>query len=171
LFAIPQELLENDLYREMGDVELVLRYFANRQRNTIAKAGGRNYSNFLDFYLKHGNNFSSDTLHKLSNLYEDTIRFVYQLFGEKAFWLYRKRQSGWSWVNRPTTAVYDPLMQTASAFLEQSKYILAKKPKMDEIMVDFYTKNYSSFEGRNTNPSIIVERDNKFQELFNLLTK
>jgi len=48
------KLLESELYRKMGDVELVLRFFAYRH---IEKLTGITVEKFLDEYLKQANKF------------------------------------------------------------------------------------------------------------------
>ncbi|PIQ20855.1 MAG: hypothetical protein COW65_12615 [Cytophagales bacterium CG18_big_fil_WC_8_21_14_2_50_42_9] len=163
-----QELLENPYFRDMTDVELVLRFFANRQRENLFKFGNT-YRQLFDNYLRCANSFNQSTLDEMGTLFTDTIKFVYELLGEKAFFLYRVRNSKWNWYPRPTTAVYDPLMASASEFLEHKEVILSKKETIEETLIQFYKDNYSTFEGRNTNPSVVRERENKFQSLFQSL--
>lgn len=159
------ELRDNPSFSKMEDVELVLRFFANRQRDILYKSGVR-YRDFLDDYLRFGNDFGQSTLGALETLFNSTIEFVNELFGPKAFWLYRYRNNNWIWYSRPTTAVYDTLMLVAARYLENSTSILAKKAVIDSLMEEFYKQNYDTFEGRNTNPTIISEREARFDELF-----
>lgn len=166
---ISDELLKNPYFQKMEDVELVLRFFANRQREEIYKIGNRRFRDFLDAYLRQGNKFSPNVLGNLKYLFEETIEFVYELLGEKAFWLYRNRNNHWNWFSRPTTAIYDPLMLVASEFLEYKENILLHRDTIENVIINFYIYNYDSFEGRNTNPSVVRERDRKFSELFRSL--
>ncbi|CAD5279397.1 MULTISPECIES: DUF262 domain-containing protein [unclassified Imperialibacter] len=166
----PEDLLRNNSFREMEDVELVLRYFANRQREELFKSSS-NFSNFLDNYLRYGNKLQTETLKKMVQLFEATIEFVYQLMGEKAFWLYRQRGANWNWYQRPTTVVFDPLMLVATNYINDSEKILSKKTQVESIMADFYKVNYATFEGRNTNPSLVKDREGKFDLLFQKLSK
>lgn len=159
------ELRNNSAFSKMEDVELVLRFFANRQRAELYK--GSRYRDYLDMYLKYGNSFDDKVLNQLENLFIETIEFIYNLFGEKAFWLFRNRNGKWAWFSRPTTAVYDTLTQVASKFLDKKTVILKKNLPIDSLMEEFYKTNYDTFEGRNTNPSIIAEREKVFEKLFN----
>ncbi|MDB5143672.1 MAG: hypothetical protein JWQ66_2385 [Mucilaginibacter sp.] len=169
LTKIPSdELLEVDLYREMGDVELVLRFFAARQRESLFK-NSTNFRYFLDLYLKKSNSFPINTLNNLANLYEDTLSFIHELLGDHAFWLFRNRGGSWNWFKRPTVIIYDALMITASKFLSHRKQILLKKPQIEALLIDFYKINYETFEGRNVNPSIVRLREQRFESFFESL--
>jgi len=164
------DLIRNELFSNMGDVELVLRFFANRQRADLIK-----YTNslkeYLNYYLKYANLLPSETMMHLKNIFEDTLRFLFELLGKKAFYLYRERNGKWSWFNRPTTAIYDPLTLIASEFLESKSIILDKKPQITALLETFYKKNYTDFGGRNTNPSVVSQRETLFREFFITLTQ
>lgn len=168
LGVVDDQLLKNQSFREMEDVELVLRFFANRQRDTLFRSAS-NFRNFLDLYLKEANRFEPVTISALENLFKETIKFVYDLMGETAFWLFRSRSSGWSWYKRPTTAVYDSLMMAASSYLDHKSAILENQPDIQIKLENFYRLNYGIFEGRNVNPGIVKERELKFKELFESL--
>ena len=161
--------VDNEAFRRMEDVELVLRFFAYRQKHNLHKSGS--LANYLDAYLQHSNNFTDTIIGELENLFISTISLVEDTFGEKAFWLYRRRGKEpnwtWSWLERPTITAYDPLMLVMSNHLHQSENIRACSQQLKEAMPEFYIKNYEVFEGRNVNPSILKERELKFEELFN----
>ena len=159
--------VQNDDFRKMEDVELVLRFFAYRQKHRLHKSGV-SLSRYLDDFLRYGNRtFSPATLAGLEALFVDTVALVENVLGERAFWLYRRRGIGpsWSWLERATTAVYDPLMLIFSRHLQDADAILAKKEIFIEAMPNFYITNYSSFEGRNVNPSTLVQREDKIEAL------
>ena len=161
---VHSERAENKLFKTMGDVELVLRFFAYRQRKELQKGSLELY---LDSYLEKGNYFSVELLNRLELLFIDTIKLVYEVFGEKAFFLYRHRKTGWSWYERPTTAVYDPLMTVFSTKLSARSRLLESVERINSEIVNFYMKNYEIFEGRNTNPSALEQRDDKLSEFIN----
>lgn len=159
---ISDELAANELYRDMGDVELVLRFFAYRQRINDQRGSLENY---LHHYLKYGNLFPKPLLDSLSNLFSETIELVYQVFEEKAFWLWRTRKNGpWNWFERPTVVVYDPMMYVFSMWIGQKDQILAKKGEFQEQIKQLYQQNYATFEGRAVNRSNIIERNRLFEE-------
>lgn len=116
-----EERVQNELFRTMYDVELVLRLFAYRQKHRLQKSGD-NLGRYLDRYLRRGNQFPRATITELDVLFKDTITLVEEVFGEKAFYLVRRRVRGgkdhWAWLERPTTTAYDPLMFVVSHMLQ-----------------------------------------------------
>ena len=85
---------------------------------------------YFDRYLARGNKFPEHTLEELAALLEQTAKTVYEIFGETAFYLYRKRNDKWSWFKRPTTVVDDPLMFVVSQRLPQKETLIAKSHAM-----------------------------------------
>ncbi|CAG0974623.1 hypothetical protein PLCT2_01547 [Planctomycetaceae bacterium] len=161
---LPAELIENKYFREMYDVELVLRFFAYRQRSKRPHGAFRN---FLDDYQKLGNSFPPSVLDGLRQLFLNTISLAQDLLGEEAFWLWRNRDGNWDWLARSTTAVYDPLMFVLSQFTgKQAEKLLRQRDSIRENIKAFYEQSYETFEGRNTNPSILDERDAAFTQFF-----
>lgn len=160
---IHSERAENKLFKTMGDVELVLRFFAYRQRKFLQKGSLESY---LDFYLEKGNYFSDELLSRLEILFLDTIKLAYEIFGDAGFYLYRQRKTSWGWYERPTTAVYDPIMMSLSQRHASSAILISRKEDIRENIVEFYKDYYEKFEGRNTNPSALEERDVRFNEFF-----
>lgn len=149
----------NKLFKTMQDVELVLRFFAYRQRIELQRGSLESY---LDFYLEKGNYFPQDTLNRLEILFKDTINLAYSLFDSAAFFLFRESRGKWSWYERPTTVVYDPLMFSLSQNLNHSDLLKSKKDKIAGGLEKLYKKNYEHLEGRNTNPSALQIRDKIF---------
>lgn len=163
LDLIHSERASNKLFKTMGDVELVLRFFAYRQRQSLQRGSLESY---LDFYLEKGNEYPDEILSRLEILFTDTIKLIYDIFGESAFYLYRQRKTGWGWFERPTTAVYDPMMMSLSNRLHHREVLIQKKEIIQAELINFYKDNYDKFEGRNTNPSALEERDQKFSDFF-----
>jgi hypothetical protein len=161
------ERAENESFRRMEDVELVLRFFAYRQKNQLHK--GTSLSNYLDFYLRSGNSFSPETLASLEAIFVQTVDLVEKVFGPRAFWLYRQRgKSGnWSWLERAATTLYDPVMYVMSGYVQQADVVLAKSASIQEDIGKFYQENYAAFEGRNVNPSALVDREQKLTQFIN----
>lgn len=150
-------LATHPLYRTMQDVELVLRFFANRQIEDVEQGRLQDY---LDLFLKKGNEFNAPLLIEYEKLFTSTSDFVFALLGEKAFRLFRKRknsQGSGQWFDRPTKVVYDALMYSASENLHRQDDLL-RLPNWLERMQDFYVKNQVLFAGRSTNKQDLLER-------------
>lgn len=163
--SIEEKLDVHPLYRDMSDVELVLRFFALRNIDGYSK---RTFHNFLDAYLNSANHFSAHVLNELSSLFEETVKFAFDLFGEKAFKLVRKRKTqegeSWTWYNRSATTVYDPLMQVLSQLLGKKEKLISQAAPIREKIKLIYQENYSIFEGRNNNKNNIEERYRVFHD-------
>lgn len=149
----------------MSDVELVLRFFSYRQRRELQK--GLTLEKYLDKYLEQANFISLDTMKKMERVFVETLELIDYLFDDQAFRMYRCRKGVyWSWFERPTTAVYDSLMFSISGVLEHKNVLMAKRNEILSSIEDFYKDNYSTFEGRNTNPAALDRRDAAFVGFF-----
>jgi hypothetical protein len=151
-----EELLENETFRRMEDVELVLRFFAYRQRLLHDQTALNVY---LDEFLRHGNHFPNKLLEQYKILFEETVKLVYDVLGENAFHLWRQRKSGWNWFERPTKVVYEPMMYGFSQRLHRKAELLQQSEQIRNALPDFYQSNYGIFEGRKVNRADISARN------------
>lgn len=150
------QLESNPLYQTMGDVELVLRFFAHRQRRRI---GGGALKTYLDMYLKQGNSFPKSTRADLRDMFESTVALVHEVLGVRAFWLWRFRHNQWNWLARPTTSAYDAVMFVFSQNLHRADELKARATEFREAMPEFYQAHVQSFDARTTNMTNLRERD------------
>lgn len=159
---------EDAYYKKMYDVELVLRFFAyrflNKFRNTKEK--------FFDEYLKQANLFSIETIKELETLFEETIYVIWEIFGKEAFILPKNERQNL----RPTTVMYDPLMQVISKYINyKDKLIKNKETIFNQIRSssDLYAKYYNEenklllFDGKYDHKPIIEQRINYFDSIIN----
>ena len=166
-YSDPSKEYQDDIfYREMRDVELVLRFFAQRQGRELQKNNLEYLKDYLDYYLKNGNLFSKKVISALEELFVETIHLAKELFSEKAFWLYKKRRGELSWYDRPTVVVYDPMMYALSQYVGQKKMLVAKKDEIQSEVMNFYAKNEKIFEGRTTTRGMQTKRENAFLKFF-----
>src|SRR5882762_239186 len=152
----PDDVLRNETFRRMEDVELVLRFFAYRQRLLQDQTALNIY---LDEFLRRGNDFGSPLLAKYKELFEQTVKLVYDVLGDDAFRLYRSRKTGWSWFDRPTKVVYEPVMYAFSQRLDRAGELLAKADQIRKSLEGFYRENYGIFEGRKVNRADLHARN------------
>lgn len=160
--TVPQELEQNAAFASMTDVELVLRFFAHRQRRRLGSGALRDY---LDIYLRQGNLYSDDVLQSLEKLFEDTIALVTDVLGEKAFWLWRFRHGRWGWLERPTTTAYDAFMFVFSQHLQDADRLRDQRAEIQKRIPTFYEKNVEAFDARMTNMRNLRERDALVEDL------
>jgi len=154
--------IANERFRTMADVELVLRFFAHRQRRRVG-AGALNI--YLDRYLQQGNLFPQRTLDDLASLFAQTISLVYETLGGAAFWLWRYRHGKWAWLERPTTSAFDAIMAVFSQNLQHRSELLARRELFTEALPRFYEEHMTAFDARQTNMSNIRERDRLMGDL------
>jgi Protein of unknown function DUF262 len=159
----PTDLMTNPLFRRMEDAELVLRFFAHRQRKRLWRSGTR-LDQYLTRYLKSANRFSSDVLDGLAGVFSETTGLVHEVLGQKAFWLYRDRAGGKVWVERPVLIAYDSVMYAFSAMLDRRTDLRGAASTIRNGLETFYVENYELFDGRKTNASDIAARDEAFVE-------
>ncbi|AVM63139.1 DUF262 domain-containing protein [Dietzia sp. oral taxon 368] len=156
------EVRDNKHYRTMQDVELVLRFFAHRQRRRI---GGGSLRTYLDRYLREGNLLAEPVLKNLDDLFVSTVELVHEVLGDRAFWLWRHRHGHWGWLERPTTTAYDAIMFAFSQHLADAGELRARASEFREAMPVFYQQHVASFDARMTNMSNLRERDALVEDL------
>ena len=158
---LSDDLTKDEKYSKMQDVELVLRFFALRHIEFVEYTSLERY---FDNFLSKGNSFSQDLLNKYEELFNETIDLIYNIFEENAFNLFRQRNGKWIWYNRPTKAIYDPMMRVFSQNLHKKEVLISRKDKVLENLPEFYIANYSDFGGRSNNKNDIIKRTKLFQE-------
>lgn len=156
---------EINRYKEMEDVELVLRFFAYRFLDLYTS----NMKDFLDHYLKQANQWDNDILGELKKLFIETIEFVYEIFGENAFTLPSKS-------NKATKTIYEPLMQSISKFLKHKETLLKYKQEIKTNKFanenDLKLNNGRKlFDGKYAHRTVIEQRIKYFDKLFELYIK
>jgi Protein of unknown function DUF262 len=149
-------LHSNAMFKKMQDVELVLRFFAYRQLEEVEQGRLRD---FLDLYLKQGNLFPLAVLDQLEELFVETCDLIYNVLGDRAFYLFRKRKNeAWHWFERPTKVLYDPLMYAFSRHLQHKESLISKSKKIEGELEKLYQLEADAFEGRSTNQLDIINR-------------
>lgn len=144
-------------YRQMIDVELVLRFFANRQRMIHYRDNLRDY---LDDYLKAANQYDEHTINTLRSLYTDTLELAWSIFGQNAF----RRTRNHRWGNDPKVSIYDALTNVLSRLIPQNDRLIARKDEIVAGMDDFYATNAVRFNLRGQSRSDLMDREILFEE-------
>jgi hypothetical protein len=156
--SLSEILHGNALYRKMQDVELVLRFFAYRQLADVEQGRLRD---FLDAYLKEGNRMKKEVLENLESLFRETIDLIYNVLGDRAFYLLRKKRNNqWVWYERPTKVLYDPMMFAFSNHIDKKAALIEKSDIIKEGLEKFYKDQVDAFKGRSTNKEDIFKRMN-----------
>ncbi|MFE5474844.1 DUF262 domain-containing protein [Nocardia sp. NPDC056541] len=155
-----KELLKNKKYRTMEDAQLVLRFFAHRQRSRLSRTGGLDA--FLTQYLISGNKLPAGTILQMEELFKSASDLVMAVLGPKAFWLYRKRADEWLWVSDPTVVAYDPIMRSFSDLLHCGDVLKERSGDIRRALPGFYSEYAVEFDGRKVNARDAEKRDTLF---------
>lgn len=155
---IGEEVLQNERYRQMEDVEMVLRFFAHRQRGL--DTGPRRLRPFLDAYWFQANRtYSSQLVEAIGDVFVATVDLVESVLGERSFYIRRDRQGGRSWVPRPTLLAYDSIMAAFSKYLRHETRLIERRELVLQRLESLYDEHASAFDGRRTDPKDLAQRD------------
>ena len=159
---------KDPLYRNMGDVELVLRFFAMR---FFDKFTGK-LDIFLDTYLKNANLFPDETLDMLEKLFLRNISVAYELLDDKAFKIYKYRYTSLDWSSEAQRTIYDPMMLALTQLqLTDDEIKTVDKENLKQEIQNFYSKHEADFDGKRQSRSDIQNRTsliyNFFSDYFN----
>ncbi len=123
---LSKELLENTLYKTMGDAELVLRFFALRN----AEHFRRGLQGFLDLYMIKSLKFSDKDIEFLRNLFFKTINLAYQIYEDNLFKPFAPESNIWE--KKPYKAYYDAVMVGFSRHLPEADVLMTRKSRVIE---------------------------------------
>jgi hypothetical protein len=162
--TVRDEVLGDSRYQSMEDVEIVLRFFAHRQRTSVGPL--RNMKPFLDTYWTKANAaFSSDLVDELGDLFVSTIDMAYAILGESAFFLRRDRGNERVWVPRPTLIAYDAVMGAFSRYVEDADKLLERKETIAKRLQAIYDSSPADFDGRRTDSQDVQRRDELISDM------
>jgi hypothetical protein len=106
----------NKLYKEMGDVEYVLRFFALRE---TWKSFCGNFQIAMNQFMKDNQNMDNQKCEELKEIFEESINLCSKIWGKQAF----MRPSGNSVRNLVVQGFYDLQMISISLFLKHKNLI------------------------------------------------
>ena len=172
IFDIPisdeetEELASNTMYKTMADVEMVVRFFAMRYLDDYE---GITLKVFFDKFTDSANNLSQSVLDDYQHVFEQTIKLVFDIYGEQAFCLY-KQISGkeqWYLTRNPKKTIYDPVMTVLSQKLEYADSFLKNKDQVMAATIELMKNQPELFNGRKGTKSDIAKRIDAFDAMFN----
>jgi hypothetical protein len=115
----------SERYKQMTDVEMVLRFLTLR-REWSAFQG--DYRNAMDEFMKDHRSATNQEIDAFRTAFDDAIARCEQLWGEYAF----RRPEGTGWRDQPLAGLYDAQMLGASAVTNGEINVLAQKA--DEVV-------------------------------------
>ena len=172
IFDIPisetetEELANNTMYKTMADVEMVVRFFAMRYLDDYE---GISLKVFFDRFTDSANKLPQSVLDDYQHIFEQTIKLVYDIYGEQAFCLY-KQISGkeqWYLTRNPKKTIYDPVMTVLSQKLEYADSFVKNKKEVMSATIELMRNQPELFNGRKGTKSDIAKRIDAFNSMFN----
>ncbi|HBB35654.1 MAG TPA: hypothetical protein DDZ80_10060 [Cyanobacteria bacterium UBA8803] len=131
------ELLKNNLYKKMEDVELVLRFFALRNVDHFR----RGMEGFLDLYMMKSLSFSEEDINFLKSIFLQTINLAYEIYRDHLFKPFDPKSGIWK--ENSYKAYYDAVMVGFSRHLPESKRLIVQKNQVIEETKKLFEKNES----------------------------
>ena len=154
---------KDSLYRNMGDVELVLRFFAMR---FVDKFNGK-LDVFLDEYLRNANLYPDETLDKLEELFLRNISVAFELLDDKAFKIYKYRYTSLGWSSEAQRTIYDPMMIALTQLqLTDDEILKVDKANLQQGLQEFYIEHIDDFDGKKQSKSDIQHRSKLIYNFF-----
>ena len=142
------QLSKNKIFKKLFDIkvermenyEMVLRFFTYKSACYLGIS--KSTKELLDTYTRIAQKFNSKQVNKLKELFENTIKFVYEYFGEKAF--YNSNRN-------PEKMFYDALMIASAIYLENHnfKYTQIEKTINDK-KISLINEHKKFFNGKQT---------------------
>lgn len=120
------QLKNNNLYKKMEDVELVLRFFAFRHADEFRNG----IEGFLNLYMLKSLDFSDEDIEILEKIFIDTINLASQIYEDKLFKPFEPKNK--SWKDKSYKAFYDAVMVSLSRHLENFDVLIGKKTRIIE---------------------------------------
>jgi Protein of unknown function DUF262 len=155
------DLIENNLYKKMEDVELILRFFALRHSNNFQNGT----SNFLDIYMQKAALFTAEDINILRDIFNRTINLAYQIYGDNLFKPFDPDKQNYP--ERAYKEYYDAVMVGFSYHLYNADKLIEKKQAViDSTKKMLSNKNQRKlFVGEGSTKRALKERMNLFNEM------
>jgi hypothetical protein len=155
-----EKLLENNIYKKMEDVELILRFFALRHIEEFR----RGIEGFLDLYMMKSLDFSEQDIEVLKKIFIKTINLAHEIYENKLFKPFDPQSN--TWKNNSYKAYYDAVMVGFSRHLENAKLLVERKPKVVEETKKIFREDRSKlFTGGGKTKTDVQERIKLFTEM------
>jgi hypothetical protein len=154
------DLLRNNLFTKMGDLELILRFFALRH----AAHYRRGMQGFLDLYMLKSLKFENADIDELRKLFHDTLTLAHEIYRDLVFHPYDPEHPGWE--TGPHRAFYDAVMVGLSSFTEHSPKLKERRPQVVEATKELFSSHApGTFTGRGNTKADIEERIRLYRQM------
>lgn len=152
---------DNNLYKKMEDVELILRFFALRHYNNFYNKT----SDFLDAYTRKSSLFTSEDIDFLREIFNKTINLVDEVYNENLFKPFDPNKQ--SYPDRAYKEYYDAVMVGFSYHLTNANKLIEKKQAVVEATKQMLSNKdrRKLFTGEGSTKKGLQERMNLFNKM------
>jgi hypothetical protein len=155
-----EELTQNNLYKKMEDVELILRFFALRHVEEFR----RGMEGFLDLYMMKSLGFSEQDIEIIKNIFIETINLAHKIYEEKLFKPFDPQSN--SWKDKAYKAYYDAVMVGFSRHLKDADLLVERKLRVVEETKRLFREDRSKlFTGGGNTKTDVQDRIRLFTEM------
>lgn len=156
----PEKISEDNLYKKMEDVELILRFFALRHFEKFKKG----MKNFLDLYMMKSLKFETEEIELLKNLFLDTLNLGFAIYGQYLFKPFDVQNH--TWKDKSYKDYYDAVMVGLSRHLENGNILIERKTLVIEATQELFKSPQSGlFTGEGKTKAEIQKRFTLFDEM------
>jgi len=131
-----EKLKKNRFYKKMGDVELILRFFALRD---IDQYTG-NLSKYLDNYMmKKSLNFSDENIQEFEQVFNQTIELVSNIYQDQLFKPFDSKTK--THKSKAYKVYYDAVMISFSNHLSDYQELITRKSAIIDETISLFTQD------------------------------
>ncbi|MEM8828086.1 MAG: DUF262 domain-containing protein [Cyanobacteria bacterium P01_G01_bin.19] len=120
------KLKDNNFYKKMEDVELILRFFAFRHTDEFRNG----IKGFLDLYMFKSLSFPNEDIEILRQIFVSTINLAKQIYNDQLFKPFDPQTEGWK--DKSYKAYYDAVMVGFSRHLDSTDLLVERKSRIIE---------------------------------------
>lgn len=154
-------IYQNQFYRTMEDIEVVLRFFALRNMAHFRYG----IQGFLDLYTVRSRSFVDDDIVFFRDLFNRTLACAHKIYGDHVFRLWENGK----WSDKAAKGMYDAVMVPLSEIVDRHDELVAIAPKIVEATRNMFTiKGVAAFTGRASTRKDLADRIDMLRQLFAL---
>ncbi len=155
------ELKDNNLYKKMEDVELILRFFAFRHTDEFRNG----IEGFLNLYMLKSLKFSDEDVEILRQIFTKTINLADQIYDDKLFKPFDPKTEKWK--DKSYKAYYDAMMVGLSRHLENAELLVERKLEIIEETKKLFEQDRKKlFTGAGRTKADLQKRIQLFDDMF-----
>jgi len=157
------ELLKNNFFSKMEDLEVILRFFALRHAEHYR--GGM--QGFLDLYMMRAARFNEDDIGQLRQQFTSALHGATEIYGDVAFHPFNVENNEWE--KRPHKAFYDAVMIGVSSHIHRMDVFPRVRDQLVERTKQLFRDHpEGTFTGRGNTKADVQERIRLFSEMLSL---